>query len=65
MLRGCFSSAGTGALVRIEGKMDGANYRKILEENLLPSVRKLKLGRKFTFQDDNDPSTQPKLQWSG
>ena len=29
MLWGCFSSAGTGALVRIEGKMDGAKYRKI------------------------------------
>ena len=43
------------ALVRIEGKMDGAKYRKILKENLLPSTRKLKLGRKFTFQHDNDP----------
>ena len=32
MLWGCFSSAGTGALVRIEGKMDGAKYRKIREE---------------------------------
>ena len=38
-----------------EGKMDGAKYRKIREENLLPSATKLKLGRKFTFQDDNDP----------
>uniref|UniRef100_UPI00358EF6D2 tRNA-dihydrouridine(47) synthase [NAD(P)(+)]-like n=1 Tax=Myxine glutinosa TaxID=7769 RepID=UPI00358EF6D2 len=54
MLWGCFSSAGTGALVRIEGKMDGAKYRKIQEENRLPSARKLKLGRKFTFQHDND-----------
>ena len=54
MLCGCFSSAGTGALVRIEGKMDGAKYRKIREENLLPSARKLKLGQKFTFQHDND-----------
>ena len=43
ILWGCFSSVGTGALVRIEGKMDGAKYRKILEENLLPSTRKLKL----------------------
>ena len=32
----------------------GAKYRKILDENLLPSARKLKLGRKFTFQHDND-----------
>ena len=65
MLWGCFSSAGTGALVRLEGKMDGAKYRKIREENLLPSARKLKLGRKFTFQHDNDPKHTAKaiLEW--
>uniref|UniRef100_A0A8C6TYF3 Transposase n=1 Tax=Neogobius melanostomus TaxID=47308 RepID=A0A8C6TYF3_9GOBI len=34
MLWGCFSSAGTGKIVRIVGKMDGAKYRDILEENL-------------------------------
>ena len=28
---GCFSSAGTGKLVKIEGMMDGAKYREILE----------------------------------
>jgi len=55
MLWGCFSSARTGALVRIERKMDGEKYRQILEENLLPSARKMKLGRNFTFQHDNDP----------
>ena len=27
MLRGCFSAAGTGRLIRIEGKMNGAKYR--------------------------------------
>ena len=61
MLRGCFSSAGTGALVRIEWKMDGA----IPEENLLPSARKLKLGQKFIFQHDNDPkhTTKATLEW--
>ena len=55
MFRGCFSFAGTGALVMMEGKMDEAKYRKILDENLLPSARNPKLGRKFTFQHDNDP----------
>ena len=54
MLWGCFSSAETEALARIEGKMDGAKYRKILEENLLASARKLKLEWKFTFQHHND-----------
>ena len=62
---GCFSSAGTMALVRIEGKIDAAKYRKILEENLFPSAIKLKLGRKFTFQHDNDPKHTAKaaLEW--
>ena len=53
------------ALVRIEWIMYGAKYRKILEENLLPSARKLKLGRKFTFQHDNKPKHTAKvtLEW--
>uniref|UniRef100_A0AAZ3RR21 Transposase Tc1-like domain-containing protein n=1 Tax=Oncorhynchus tshawytscha TaxID=74940 RepID=A0AAZ3RR21_ONCTS len=51
MLWGCFSSAGTGKLVRIEGMMDGAKYREILFQ----SSRDLRLGRRFTFQQDNDP----------
>ena len=55
MFWGWFSSAGTGALARIEGKMDGAKYRKIREENLLLSARKLTLGPMFTFQHDNKP----------
>ena len=65
MLWGFFSSAGTGALVRMEGTMDGAKYRKIREENLLPSARKLKLGQKFKFQHDNKPRQTAKsiLEW--
>uniref|UniRef100_A0A803K6F5 Tc1-like transposase DDE domain-containing protein n=1 Tax=Xenopus tropicalis TaxID=8364 RepID=A0A803K6F5_XENTR len=35
--------------------MDGAKYRAILEENLLESAKDLRLGRRFTFQQDNDP----------
>jgi hypothetical protein len=35
MLWGCFSAAETGRLVRIEAKMNGAKYRKILDENVL------------------------------
>ena len=38
MLWGCFSAAGTRRLVRIEGKIDKAKYREILDENLLQSV---------------------------
>ena len=39
MLWGCFSAVGTGRLVRIEEKMNGAKYREILEENLLQSIQ--------------------------
>ncbi len=35
--------------------MDGAMYRKILDENLLSSARTLKMGRGWVFQHDNDP----------
>ena len=52
---GCFSAAGTGRLVRIEGKINRAKYRQILDENLLQSAQELRLGQRFTFQQDNDP----------
>uniref|UniRef100_A0A673VRF4 Transposase Tc1-like domain-containing protein n=1 Tax=Salmo trutta TaxID=8032 RepID=A0A673VRF4_SALTR len=55
MLWGCFSAKGTGHLHRIKGTMDGAMYRQILGENLLPSPRALKMGRGLVFQHDNDP----------
>jgi hypothetical protein len=35
MLWGCFSVAGTGRPVSIEGKMNREKYREILDENLL------------------------------
>jgi hypothetical protein len=44
MLWGCFSAAGTGRLVRIEAKMNGAQYREILDENLLQSAQDPRLG---------------------
>ena len=65
MLWGCFSSAGTGKLVRIEGMMDDAKYREILEGNLFQSSRDLRLGQRFTFHQDNDPKHTAKgtLEW--
>ena len=67
MLWGCFSAAGTGRLARIEGKMKGAKYRPILDENLLQRAQDLRLGQRFTFQQDNDSkhtakTTQERLQ---
>ena len=52
MLWGCFSAKGTG---RIEGRMNGVMYWEIWGDNLLPSVRALKMGRGWVFQHDNDP----------
>ena len=45
--------------------MYGAKCRRIQEEKLLPSARKLKLGHKFTFQQDNDWNHTAKaiLEW--
>jgi hypothetical protein len=44
MLWGCFTEAWTRGLVRINGKMNGAKYRKILDENLIQSAEDLRLG---------------------
>ncbi|KAG2466903.1 TCB1 transposase, partial [Polypterus senegalus] len=61
MLWGCFSAAKTGRLVRIKGKMTAAMYRDILDENLLQSALNLRLGRRFNFQQDNDPKHTAKI----
>uniref|UniRef100_A0AAZ3RIR8 Transposase n=1 Tax=Oncorhynchus tshawytscha TaxID=74940 RepID=A0AAZ3RIR8_ONCTS len=65
MVWACFSSAGTGKMVKIDGKMDGAKYRTILEENLMESAKDLRLGRTFVFQQDNDPKHKAKstMEW--
>ncbi|KAI2654844.1 Transposable element Tcb1 transposase [Labeo rohita] len=54
-------TAGTGRLVAIEGKMNAAKYRDILDENLLQSAQDLRLGRRFTFQQDSDPKHTAKI----
>jgi len=40
--------------------MDSIKYQEILGENITPSVKKLKLGRHWTFQQDNDPKLTSK-----
>ena len=55
MLWGCFAIGATGALHKIDGIMRKENYVDILKQHLKPSVRNLKLGRKWGFQMDNDP----------
>ena len=65
MLYGCFSSAGTMKLVRIEEMRDRAKYREILEGNLFQSSRDLRLGQRFTFQQTTDPKHTAKatIEW--
>ena len=42
--------------------MNGAMYRDILGNNLLPSVRALKMGHGWVFQHDNDPKHTAKAR---
>ncbi|KAJ4920164.1 hypothetical protein JOQ06_026278 [Pogonophryne albipinna] len=55
MLSGCFSAKGPGRLIRAKERMNGAMYREILSDNLLPSARALKMKRGWVFQHHNDP----------
>ena len=61
MLWGCFAAGGTGALHKIDGIMRKENYVDILKQHLKTSARKLKLGRKWLFQMDNDPKHTSKV----
>ena len=61
ILWGCFSSSGTGNLVKVQGIMRKEDYIKILEENVKDSARKLHLGRRWKYQQDNDPKHTAKV----
>uniref|UniRef100_A0A8C4RQM8 Tc1-like transposase DDE domain-containing protein n=1 Tax=Erpetoichthys calabaricus TaxID=27687 RepID=A0A8C4RQM8_ERPCA len=56
---------GPGRLIRVKERMNGAMYRQILSENLLPSARALKMKRGWVFQHDNDPkqTSQVTKEW--
>ena len=45
----------------IDGITGEENYVDILKQHLKTSVRKLKLGRKWVFQMDNDPKHTSKI----
>jgi len=57
---GCFSEAGLGDLVRIDGIMKKEDYRKILQTNAIPSGLRLN-GPGFVLMQDNDPKHTSKL----
>lgn len=60
MVWSVFSSSCVGPLVLIEGHMDGAMYRDILNNNLLPFAE-TKMGPGWMFQQDNDPKHTSRL----
>ena len=46
---------GVEKLCILDCTMGRLYYRKVLEENLLPSIQQLGLGTNFVFIHDNDP----------
>ena len=58
---GYFAAGGTGALHKIDGITRQENDLDILKQHLKTSVRKLKLGRKWVFEMDNDPKHTSKV----
>ena len=54
MCWGFMPSARVGKLVFIDGNMTGEMYRRILENNLLDSVKMLSLTNEWIFQHDTD-----------
>ena len=63
MLWGCLSAAGTGRLVRFEGKINEAKYRAILDENMLQ--RSIGCGEGSPSNRTTTLSTQPRRCNSG
>jgi hypothetical protein len=63
MLWGCFSAAGTKRLFRIKGKMNGAKYREILDENLLQRAQDLRLHTAKTTHEWLRDKSLNVLEW--
>lgn len=59
MVWGCMASKGLGKLHFIDGIMNSDVYMEILKTQMLPSAKNL-LGRRYLFQQDNDPKHKSK-----
>ena len=53
MLWGYFASTGPGALVKVNGIVNFTKYQDIFAQNPVASARRLTLGQKWIFQQDN------------
>ena len=53
MVWGCMSCDGVGPLVKVEGRMSGRDYIRLLSQTLVPYIQSL--GPEYIFQDDNAP----------
>ncbi len=58
---GVFQLQGQDDWFAIEGKMNAAKYRDILDEKPSPECSGPQTGRRFTFQQDNDPKHTAKI----
>ncbi|KAI5086023.1 hypothetical protein C0J45_23513, partial [Silurus meridionalis] len=54
MVWGCMSVCGMGSLHICKGIINAERYIQVLEQNMLPSRRRLFQGRPCIFQHDND-----------
>ena len=60
MIWGCFSAIGTSNISVIDGRMNAAVYKNILEVNLMISVEDLELPSDWIFLQDNNPKDTAK-----
>lgn len=61
MLWGCFAASGTGALYKVDEIMKKEDYLIIIQHNLKPSARQLKVGHNWVSQQENNPKYTSKV----
>lgn len=64
MMRCCFSAYSIGTPHITEGRINGNIYRDILDENMLPSTRMMKMTRVWIVQQDSDPKYTARCWWN-
>ena len=60
MVWGCISCEGTGLITKMEGRMNGTDYSRLLSRYLLPYMQS-----SYVFMDDNAPchQSQATIRW--